>query len=68
MFSAGVVMVEMDTGRLPSPGPEHRREGRRRVVVEEEERRAGDIAAVRHPEVRQLAVRCIVDDDRARGG
>ena len=40
--------------------------GRQRVAVPEEERRAKDIAAVRHPEIRQIVTRCIVDDDAAR--
>ena len=40
--------------------------GRQRVAVPEEERRAKDIAAVHHPEIRQIVTRCIVDDDAAR--
>ena len=66
VFSAGVVVIEVNTGRQPNPGPEARREGRRRVFVDEEERRAGDLAAVRSPEVLELARRCIVDDEAER--
>ena len=55
-------MIEMDTGRLPRPGPEVRR----RRLVPEEERRQEDMAAVRHPEILQLAGRCIVDDESMR--
>ena len=66
VFSAGVVIVELNTGKCPQPGPNKIREGRRRVCVPEEERRADDMAAVRHPEIRQLADRCIVDDEADR--
>ena len=37
-----------------------------RRAVPEEERRADDMAAVRHPPVRELAARCIVDDEETR--
>ena len=41
VFSAGVVMIETNTGQHPKPGPAKRKEGRRRVDIPEEERRAG---------------------------
>ena len=66
VFSAGVVLIETNTGQIPNPGPAKRKEGRRRVDIPEEERRAADLAAVRHPEVRELASRCIVDYDEER--
>jgi serine/threonine protein kinase len=66
VFSAGVVLIETNTGQIPKPGPAKRKEGRRRVDIPEEERRAADLAAVRHPEVRELADRCIVDFDQDR--
>ena len=53
-------------GKSPNPGPETVREGRRRICVPEEDRRADDMAAVRQPEIRQLAERCIVDDEADR--
>eukprot|EP01046_Picozoa_sp_COSAG06_P042740 COSAG06_NODE_5489_length_3446_cov_2.584105_1_plen_858_part_00 len=62
VFSAGVVLVEMGSGRQPNPGPERRR----RQLVPEEERRAEDMRAVHHPQIADLARRCIVDDDGAR--
>ena len=68
VFSAGVVMVELNTGRCPNPGPEFAGKGRRRACVMEEDRRKDDIDAVRHPEVKAMAVRCIVDDDAERAG
>ncbi len=66
VFSAGVVAVELNTGRSPNPGPSMRKEGRRRVAVVEEERRADDMATIRHPEISELAKRCIVDDEDER--
>ena len=45
IFSAGVMAAEIMSGRVPNPGPEMVRQGRRRVVVMEEERRADDITA-----------------------
>jgi serine/threonine protein kinase len=66
VFSAGVVLIETNTGQLPNPGPTKRKEGRRRVDIPEKERRAADLAAVRHPEVWELASRCIVDFDGER--
>jgi hypothetical protein len=62
VFSAGVVLIEMGSGRQPNPGPQMRR----RQHVPEEERRAEDVAAVHHPEISDLARRCIVDDEAAR--
>jgi len=62
VFSTGVVLVEMGSGRQPNPGPERRR----RQIVPEEERRAQDMRAVRHPQIADLARRCIVDDEGAR--
>ena len=62
MFSAGVVIIELSTGNCPNPGPEMRR----RRAVPEEDRRADDLAAVRQQEIRQLAERCIVDDEAGR--
>ena len=62
MFSAGVVIIELNTGKQPNPGPEMRR----RRAVPEEDRRADDMAAVHQPEIRQLAERCIVDDEADR--
>ena len=38
VFSAGIVMIEVASGRQPNPGPEMRR----RMVVLEEERRAAE--------------------------
>ena len=66
VFSAGIVMLEVNTGRQPNPGPAKRRQGRQRVDVPEEERRADDLAAVRHQEVAELAARCVVDDEALR--
>jgi hypothetical protein len=66
VFSAGVVMIETNTGQHPKPGPAKRKEGRRRVDIPEEERRAADLASVRHPEVHELVCRCIVDFDEER--
>jgi hypothetical protein len=66
VFSAGIVVVEVNTGRQPNPGPSKRLQGRQRVDVPEEERRADDLAAVRHQEVRELAARCVVDDEASR--
>jgi len=62
VFSAGVVLVEMGSGRQPNPGPERRR----RQLVPEEERRAEDMRAVHHSQIAELARRCIVDDEGAR--
>ena len=66
VFSAGVVAAELNTGRSPKPGAKTKKVRRHRVVIDEEERRADDIAAVCHPEIRQIVVRCIVDDHEAR--
>lgn len=66
VFSAGVVAVEVDTGRLPNPLPDHRREGHRRVLVLEEERRAEDMSAIRGAEAQTIARRCIVHDPDKR--
>lgn len=66
VFSAGVVVCEVSTGRRPQPGPPWRQQGRERVAVPEEERRAADLAAVRHETVAALAARCIVDHQDAR--
>ena len=62
VFSAGIVLIEVASGRQPNPGPEMRR----RRAVPEEERRAADLAAVRSPEIVELARRCVVDDQDAR--
>ena len=62
VFSAGVVLVEMGSGRQPNPGPQVRR----RQLVPEEVRRAEDMAAVRQPNIVELARRCIVDNEGAR--
>ena len=62
VFSAGVVLVEMGSGRQPNPGPQRRR----RQHVPEEERRAEDMHAVHHAQITELARRCIVDDESAR--
>ena len=62
VFSAGVVLVEMGSGRQPNPGPQMRR----RQHVPEEERRAEDMGAVHHPQISDLARRCVVDDEAAR--
>ena len=37
VFSAGIVMIEVASGRQPNPGPDMRRQGRMRVGVPEEE-------------------------------
>lgn len=66
VFSAGVVLIETNTGQTPNPGPAKRKEGRRRVDIPEEERRAADLAAVRHPKVLKLANRCIVNHEPER--
>ena len=66
VFSAGVVAVEMNTGKSPSPGPAMKKEGRRRVAVVEEERRMDDLAAVHDPQITLIAERCIVDDEDER--
>ena len=66
VFSAGVLAVEMNTGAIPNPGPEMRREGRKKLHVDEEERRADDMAAIRNGEIRVLAERCVVDYDADR--
>ena len=66
VFSAGVVAVELNTGKSPNPGPAWRKQGRKRVSVDDEERRAVDIAAVRHPQIDAIAKRCVVDDDADR--
>ena len=62
VFSAGVVLIEMGSGRQPNPGPQIRR----RQLVPEEERRAEDMRAVHHSQIAELARRCIVDDEGAR--
>ena len=62
VFSAGVVLVEMGSGRQPNPGPQVRR----RQLVPEEVRRAEDMAAVRQPQILDLARRCIVDNEAER--
>ena len=59
-------MIEMNVGRIPRPGPERRREGRGWHHFTEEERRAGDLDAVRHPPLKVLARRCIIDYDGDR--
>ena len=66
VFSAGVVAVEMSSGKSPNPGPALRKQGRTRVAVPEEDRRASDIAAVRHEQIKAIARRCIIDDDEQR--
>jgi serine/threonine protein kinase len=66
VFSAGVVMAEVSSGRSPNPGPEFTGSGRRRQIVFEEERRQGDIEAVRDPEIRRLVQRCIVEEPEER--
>ena len=55
VFSAGVVAAELSTGKTPNPGPAQRQQGRMRVGVAEEERRADDMAAIRHPEIAEIA-------------
>ena len=57
VFSAGVVTAELGTGKTPNPGPAQRRQGRMRVGVPEEERRADAMAAIRHPEIAEIAPR-----------
>ena len=59
-------MIEMSVGKVPNPGPERRKVGRRWHLCTEEERRAADLAAVRHPAVVELATRCIADFDDER--
>jgi hypothetical protein len=66
IFSAGVVLVEVNTGRRPAPGPALRKQGRQRVLVPAEEQRAADLGRVRHAEVLELAKRCIVDEESVR--
>jgi serine/threonine protein kinase len=72
VFSAGVVAVEMSSGVAPNPGPEMLKDGpavcqlhiggrARRILMPELERRADDLAAVHHPFIAELALRCIVD-------
>jgi serine/threonine protein kinase len=66
IFSLGVIIIEMDSGRQPNPGPEMRRRGRQFMGVPEAERRAADLAAMRHPRLRELAVACIDDAEERR--
>ena len=66
VFSAGVVMVELNTGTQPNPGPAMRQQGRQRLAVPEEERRAADLAAIRDAPIEELVARCVVDDEAAR--
>eukprot|EP01046_Picozoa_sp_COSAG06_P026390 COSAG06_NODE_2268_length_7202_cov_2.299592_6_plen_478_part_00 len=68
VFSAGVVLLEMSTGRRPQPGPQHSRDAAtgRRCVVPEEERRRADLDAARHPQIGDMARRCVVDEGRNR--
>ena len=61
-------MIEMSVGRTPRPGPTRRRQGRGWHHFTEEERRAVDLDAVRHPAVKELARRCILDFDGDRAG
>ena len=57
VFSAGVVVMEVGSGLRPNPGAEMKS----RQAVPEEKRREDDLAAVRRPEVQELARYCIVD-------
>lgn len=66
IFSLGAMTTHISSGRLPNPGPEARREHGRRVFVPEAERRAGDLAAMRHPELTGIARQCLSDDPNDR--
>jgi serine/threonine protein kinase len=60
MFSLGVVVAEIGSGRRPNPGPAMRQTGPRTFeAVDEEDRRAGDIAAIQHEPLKHLARRLI---------
>jgi serine/threonine protein kinase len=68
VFGAGVVLVEMSSGKQPDPGPQWRDEGKT-VAVPEEERRRADMGAMRGrwEELGVIAQQCIMDrpSDRA---
>ena len=67
LFNLGVIIIEMDSGRQPNPGPEMRRLGPGQFVgVPEAERRATELAAMRHPRLRDLALACIDDAEERR--
>ena len=56
MFSLGVVVAEIGSGRRPNPGPAMRQTGPMVFhAIAEQDRRAGDIAAIRHESLKQLA-------------
>jgi len=56
MFSLGVMACEMSSGRPPNPSSQ----------PSPESRRAADIAAIRHPQIRQLVCSLLHDDERRR--
>jgi serine/threonine protein kinase len=68
MFSMGVVMCEVSSGRRPNPGPETERIAGQRLLreVPEPERRAADIASMRNEQLRSIVEHLIVDEMRER--
>lgn len=65
MFSLGVMIAEMSSGRAPNPGPPdtgRRDPSGRRVLALELERRASDVQAMRHPSLRAIVQRCLSEN------
>ena len=61
VFSAGVVLVEMSSGKQPNPGSQWRDDART-VLVPEDERRRDDLSAMRgSDELAMIAQQCIAD-------
>jgi hypothetical protein len=67
MFSFGVLMCELSSGRRPNPGPEHIRVSRLSYQeVPEEKRRADDVAAMKHDAMRSIVQHLIVHEMEER--
>jgi serine/threonine protein kinase len=66
MFSAGVLICEIATGKRPNPTKESRKQGETLVKIPEQERRAADIALIVHDGIRDIVCNLIVEEQDAR--